>query len=217
MSGDQRFEELRGVVADVSRETFADLAAFESLFRKWAPSINLAAPSTIASLWTRHIVDCAQLVALKPNARRWLDLGSGGGFPGLVIAILQKGRDGARVDLVESAGKKAAFLRLAAGTLGIPAKVHQCRIEAAASQIATPEIVTARALAALPKLFELSEPWLADGATGLFQKGRDYRREVEASRYAWTFDLVEHPSVTEPDAAILEIAGLKRQVAGRST
>ena len=154
---------------------------------------------------------------LKPNARRWLDLGSGGGFPGLVIAILQKGRDGARVDLVESAGKKAAFLRLAAGTLGIPAKVHQCRIEAAASQIATPEIVTARALAALPKLFELSEPWLADGATGLFQKGRDYRREVEAGRYAWTFDLVEHPSVTEPDAAILEIAGLKRQVAGRST
>ncbi|MEJ2480745.1 MAG: class I SAM-dependent methyltransferase, partial [Acidihalobacter sp.] len=115
---------------------------------------------------------------------------------------------------IESAGKKAAFLRMVAGTLGLPATVHQSRIESIGAKIAVPEIVTARALAPLPKLLDLAEPWLSGGAMALFQKGRDYRREVEASRYAWSFDLVEHSSVTEPDAAILEIAGLRRQAAG---
>lgn len=206
-----RLTGLKRVVPDVSRETFDDLVAFEGLFRKWAPAINLAAASTLDGLWERHIIDSAQLAALKPAARRWLDLGSGGGFPGLVTAILLKGKEGAHVDLVESAGKKAAFLRTAGATLNLPVTVHQGRIEAFAETVSSPEIVSARALAALPKLLGLAEPWLLSGATALFQKGRDYRQEVAAARYAWDFDLVEHPSVTEPDAAILEISGLKRR------
>ena len=215
MTGDRRFNELRRTVPGVSRETFEDLIGFEALFRKWAPSINLAASSTLEALWTRHILDSAQLVALKPDARMWLDLGSGGGFPGLVVAILLKGRSDSHIDLVESAGKKAAFLRMAAGALHLPARVHQVRIEALGPEIGSPDLVTARALAPLPKLLGLAQRWLSDGSVGLFQKGRDYRVEVDASRYEWDFDLLEHPSITEPDAAILEVRELRRRRAGR--
>jgi 16S rRNA (guanine527-N7)-methyltransferase len=211
VTGDLRFAKLQRVVPDVSRETFDDLAAFESLFRKWAPAINLAAPSALGQLWDRHIIDSAQLFAIRPQAEMWLDLGSGGGFPGLVTAILTKPNPMAEVDLVESAGKKAAFLRTVAAELSLRVRVHHARIEdVARTQALRPDVVTARALAPLPKLLALAEPWLTHGATGLFQKGRDYAREVAESRDDWSFDLLEHRSVTEPGAAILEISSLKR-------
>lgn len=209
MSGD-RFEQLRRIVPDVSRETFEALIRFEGIFRKWASVINLAAPSTLDDLWTRHIVDSAQLLGLRPDAVRWLDLGSGGGFPGIVTAILLKGRGKGHVDLVESAGKKAAFLRTVAAEMSLPVAVHSRRIETfTVSDLALPEVLTARALAPLPVLLGLASTWLCAGSIGLFQKGRDYPREVAQSRDEWSFDLIEHPSATETGASILEISALR--------
>ena len=204
-----RLDEIRDVAGMVSRETLARLEAFEAEFRKWSARINLAAPSTLDALWQRHILDSAQLVGLKPEALMWLDLGSGGGFPGAVLAILMRERPGARVELVESNNKKAAFLKTVLAGLGAPATVHVCRIEDSVSRVGRPQIVTARALAPLPKLLGLASPWLEMGSTGLFHKGRDYRAEVAESRDGWRFDLIEHRSRIDPDSRILEISGLE--------
>ncbi|MGH6859998.1 MAG: 16S rRNA (guanine(527)-N(7))-methyltransferase RsmG [Phyllobacterium sp.] len=206
---DWREKRLRESLPHVSRETVEDLLAFEELFRKWSKAINLASPSTLDHLWERHIVDSAQLLGLAPDARHWLDLGSGGGFPGVILAILLKQSSGARVDLVESNSKKAAFLRTALGKANAPASVHAIRIEAAWPDIKNPAIVTARALAPLKDLFGLAQPWLTAGATALFQKGRDYRREIDESRDVWSFDLVEHQSVVDRDSVILQVSNLR--------
>jgi 16S rRNA (guanine527-N7)-methyltransferase len=198
------------VAPDVSRETVDNLQAFEELFRKWSTAINLSSPSSLDELWDRHIVDSAQLFHMAPTAQKWLDLGSGGGFPGVVLAIMLKHRPGTRIDLVESNGKKVAFLRTALGRFAAPGFVHAARIDAVWAKIPTPEIVTARALAPLGRLFELAEPWLTSGATALFQKGRDYRREIEESRDAWAFDLVERASAVDKDSVVLQIENLRR-------
>jgi 16S rRNA (guanine527-N7)-methyltransferase len=205
-----REKRLQEVLSHVSRETVDNLHAFEELFRKWSKAINLASPSTLDQLWERHIVDSAQLFDMAPDAKNWLDLGSGGGFPGVVLAILLKERPGGRIDLVESNGKKAAFLRTAMGQFSAPGTVHAARIDAVWTKIRDPEIITARALASLNELFVLAEPWLTAGATALFQKGRDYRREIVESRNAWTFDLVERASVVDRDSVVLQISNLRR-------
>ena len=205
------FDEFRFVSGSVSRETFEDLKAFESIFRKWAARINLVAPSTLEDSWRRHMLDSAQLARVKPEALRWLDLGSGGGFPGAVIAILLKERGGASIDLVESNGKKAAFLRTSLAQLAAPARVHAARVEDAYSLVAKPEVVTARALAPLPRLLTLTEPWLSARASGLFHKGREYLTEVKESSAEWRYDLVKHDSLIDADSVILEVNGLKRR------
>lgn len=205
------FDQLLKVVPSVSRETFDALKRYQALFLKWNERINLASRATLEQLWTRHIVDSAQVIGLMPDARRWVDIGSGGGFPGVVTAILLRDKPGAHVDLVESNGKKASFLRAALAECRAPGHVHAIRIELAARQIAIPECVTARALAPLNDLLLLSEPWLAGGAVGLFHKGREYRTEVSESVNHWTFDLVEHPSRVENDSVILEVRSLRRR------
>lgn len=206
---EEELAEIRDVAGTVSRETLERLRAFESEFRRWSARINLAAPSTLSSLWRRHILDSAQLAPLRPDALKWLDLGSGGGFPGAVMAILLTERAGASIDLVESNHKKAAFLRSVLSGVGAPATVHICRIEDAFERVAMPEVVTARALAPLPLLLRLSAPWLSRGATALFHKGRDYASEVSESRDEWRFDLVEHRSRIDPASRILEISRLE--------
>lgn len=205
-----RLTEIRDVAGTVSRETLDRLERFEAEFRKWSARINLAAPSTLDALWSRHILDSAQLFAIKPDALAWLDLGSGGGFPGAVLAILLAGRPGGRIELVESNNKKAAFLKSVLGALDAPARVHVCRIEDAPGRVAMPEIVTARALAPLPRLLDLAGPWLSRGAAGLFQKGRDYAAEVAESRDGWRFDLIEHRSKIDPAGCILELSNPAR-------
>lgn len=205
---ERSLEELRQIAGPVSRETFDRLIAFELEFLRWTKRINLAAPSTLDSLWRRHILDSAQLAPLAREALRWLDLGSGGGFPGAVMAILLRERIGAAIDLVESNRKKAAFLQNVLTKLDTPVRIHARRIEDI--KVLAPEIVTARALAPLPLLLSLSERWLSSGSRGLFHKGRDYRAEVEESRDAWRFDLVEHHSVIAPEGVILEISNLRR-------
>jgi 16S rRNA (guanine527-N7)-methyltransferase len=204
---ERSLEGLREIAGAVSRETFEGLLAFEQEFVKWSRRINLTARSTHDSLWRRHILDSAQLERLAPDAKRWLDLGSGGGFPGAVIAILLRESPGAVVDLVDSNRKKAAFLQATLAKLNAPARIHALRIEDVSVEI--PDIVTARALAPLPLLLELSKKWLGAGSRGLFHKGRDYRGELEECRDAWRFDLVEHQSAIAPEGVILEIAELR--------
>ena len=203
------WDDLQKATGPVSRETFERLQAFEQLFLKWNRSINLAAPSTLDDVWRRHILDSAQLARIAPAATRWVDLGSGGGFPGLVLAFLLVERPGASVDLVESNRKKASFLQSVIGQFDLPARVVAKRIDDSYGLVFTPEIVMARALAALPDLLDLSAPWLAKGARALFHKGRDYRAEVEESTHRWAFDLVEHSSMTDPYGVILEISDLR--------
>ena len=210
MSTDRRLEYLKAIVPSVSRETADRLIAFEELFRKWSKAINLASSSTLNELWTRHILDSAQLFPLASDSRRWLDIGSGGGFPGIVTACFLAEQSGGSIDLIESAGKKAAFLRTAAGHLHVPARIHSVRIETMWQKIETPQVVTARALASLNDLFELAEPWLTRGAKGLFQKGRDYQREIDESHVGWSFDLVQHQSAIDQASVILEITNLRR-------
>ncbi|MEW6630700.1 MAG: 16S rRNA (guanine(527)-N(7))-methyltransferase RsmG [Pseudomonadota bacterium] len=203
------WDELQKAAGPVSRETFERLQAFEQLFLKWNRSINLAAPSTLDDVWRRHILDSAQLARIAPAAKRWVDLGSGGGFPGLVLGFLLAERAGASIDLVESNRKKASFLQSIIGQFGLPARVLAKRIDDSYSLVSEPEIVTARALAGLPDLLDLSAPWLSKGARALFHKGRDYRTEVEESAHRWAFDLVEHSSMTDPHGVILEITDLR--------
>ncbi|TIO90518.1 MAG: 16S rRNA (guanine(527)-N(7))-methyltransferase RsmG [Mesorhizobium sp.] len=207
MSGDA-WAELQKAAGPVSRETFERLQAFERHFQKWNRSINLAAPSTLDNVWRRHILDSAQLARIAPTAMRWVDLGSGGGFPGLVLGFLLAERPGATIDLVESNRKKASFLQSVVGQFGLPARVLARRIDDSYPLVSAPEVVTARALTALPDLLDLAAPWLTKGARSLFHKGRDYRAEVEESAHRWTFDLVEHPSMTDAHGVILEITDL---------
>ena len=211
-----RYKDLQDIAGPVSRETFERLTAFEEMFQKWSRRINLSASSTLDDVWNRHILDSAQLAALAPDARLWLDLGSGGGFPGLVMAFLLTDRPGGKIDLVESNRKKAGFLQAAIGQFHLPARVYAQRIEDVHSVVDLPQIVTARALAPLPALLKLTEPWLAKGAVGLFHKGRDYRQEIQESTDDWSFDLVEHPSRIDPHGAVLEISQLERRAAGLS-
>ena len=204
---DAQLDNLRSIAGPVSRETFEALKLFEQAFLKWNRRINLAAASTVEDMWRRHILDSSQIAAIEPKAERWLDIGSGGGFPGLVIAFLLKERGGA-IDLVESNRKKAGFLQAMVGEFDLPAHVHARRIDDTYGLIDQPQIVTARALAPLALLLELAEPWLLGGACGLFHKGRDYRLEVEESSHRWRFDLVEHASAVDPEGVVLELRNL---------
>ncbi|RUV19116.1 16S rRNA (guanine(527)-N(7))-methyltransferase RsmG [Mesorhizobium sp. M7A.F.Ca.MR.245.00.0.0] len=202
-------ESLQDAAGPVSRETFDRLVAFEQMFQKWNRSINLVAQSTSGDVWQRHILDSAQLGRIEPVSKRWVDLGSGGGFPGLVMAFLLAERDGASIDLIESNRKKASFLQTVVGQFSLPARVVARRIDDSHGLVSTPQIVTARALAPLSTLLDLSAPWLVSGARGLFHKGRDYRTEVQESVHRWSFDLVEHPSVTDVGGVILELSNLR--------
>lgn len=208
MTKDKYFDSLEQIYPAVSRETVEDLIGFEQLFKKWSKAINLASPNTLDTLWERHILDSVQVFNLAPEAKKWLDLGSGGGFPGVVLAILLKETGGA-IRLVESNSKKSAFLRNALAQFHVPGQVVNARIESCYEQIQIPDIITARALASLDKLFDLTKPWMTKGAKALFQKGRDYQREIDESLKNWQFDLIKHDSVIEADSVILEISNLQ--------
>lgn len=188
----------------VSHETAERLDEFANLLVRWQGAVQLVAASTIPRLWTRHIADSLQLLDLAPTARTWADLGSGGGFPGLVIAIGLADRPGALVHIIESDSRKAAFLREAARITRAPAKVHAERIESATKRIVGKvEIVTARALAPLPRLLELAAPILAAGARGLFQKGQDVDNELTEAAKSWNIQALTIPSRTDRRGRIL--------------
>ncbi|MBI0000463.1 16S rRNA (guanine(527)-N(7))-methyltransferase RsmG [Bartonella sp. W8122] len=203
---EEKYLTLKEIVHSVSRETAASLMAFEEAVKKWQSHINLIANATLPELWTRHILDSAQIAALQPDAKNWCDIGSGGGFPGIVTAILLKEKSGFHIDLVESNSKKAAFLRSVSAEFNLPATVHTCRIETSYIHIKKPEIITSRALASLGKLVELTLPWFEQGATALFQKGRDYKKEMAEAEQNWTFNSIIHQSKIDSQSVILEIS-----------
>lgn len=201
----------------VSRETVGRLELYADLLKNWQRTINLVAPSTVAEVWQRHFADSAQLVdAVGPRpAAKWVDIGSGGGFPGLVVAILRAEDAGAvPLTLVESDTRKAAFLAEVARRTGVAVDIRAKRIESDATRFNLPpaEVVSARALAPLARLVELASPYLAAGGTALFLKGRDWEREVrEAETAGWSFNLDARPSVTEPEARVLVLADIRRR------
>jgi 16S rRNA (guanine527-N7)-methyltransferase len=199
---------------DVSRESLDRLARYAELLLHWQKRINLIGPSTVDELWTRHIGDALEVLRYIPEeAKTIVDLGSGAGLPGLVIAIAGAGRYD--VHLVESNSKKAAFLREAARVCHAPARVHNVRIEYLdpAAEGFNPDVVTARALAPLPKLLELAEPMLKKGAIGLFHKGQDVDTELTDATKYWNIDVRKHSIETDSAGCILEIRELER-VAG---
>lgn len=207
---DSKFEALVKIIPNVSRETFDRFVAFEALFRKWSKAFNLAAPSTLDSLWERHILDSAQVYNIHRPKGKWLDIGSGGGLPGIIMAIFMAEVPNGCVHLVESNGKKAAFLRAALAETGASGVVHNVRIEDAPVEIAKADMVTARALAPMPQLLRLAAPWMTSGTPALFHKGREYRTELKLARDEWRFDLVEHISAIETESVILEIRLLSK-------
>ena len=195
---------------DVSRETFERLEIYAGLLRKWNPKINLVAKSTLEDLWTRHIVDSAQIFGLVQHPiDHWVDLGSGAGFPGLVVAIMaMESGSPADVTLIESDARKCAFLRTVLRETGATAKVLTKRIEAAPSQNAN--ILSARALADLSTLLEYAERHLVPSGTALFHKGATWKKELPDAQEKWKFDHRVVTSTTEEGPVVLSIAGVAR-------
>ena len=214
---------LRQSSLDVSRETSDKLTAFEQVFHKWSTKINLVAPSTKDDFLQRHIVDSAQLYPILQGQGAVADLGSGGGFPGIITAILAS-ESGRKCHLVESNNKKAAFLRTALYECDVEASVHPVRVEASYDAVGKVEWVTARALASLHQLLVWSESWTSSstgqdtGSTNsnatpaklLLPKGRNVSQEIEEARRGFSFDLIEHRSIVDRESCILEISHIKR-------
>lgn len=195
---------------NVSRETLELLKAYEALVKKWNPTINLVAKGSLDGFWERHIVDSVQIFNLaSEKAKTWVDLGSGGGLPGIVVAILAKQHNPAlNVTLVESDQRKATFLRTAIRELELSAQVIAKRIETI--EIRGVDILSARALAALDELLNLSEGLISSGTQLLFPKGRQYAEELKKAGENWNFDVVAHPSFTDKESRILDIRNVKR-------
>jgi 16S rRNA (guanine527-N7)-methyltransferase len=188
----------------VSRETLGRIDAFVELLLRWQRAVHLVAPADLGKLWTRHIADSLQLIELAPSAKQWADLGSGGGFPGLVIALAFGARENGFVHLVESDQRKAAFLREAIRLTHAPAKVYAERVESVAKRLAAEvDVVTARALAPLPRLLALAAPFFAQGIPALFLKGQDVDNELTESTKSWNIQATIVPSRTHPHGKIV--------------
>ena len=196
----------------VSRETEARLDRYLDLLREWQAKTNLVAPSTLPNLWTRHISDSLQLLTIAPSARVWLDLGSGGGFPGVVLACALAESAGAMVHLVDRNAKKAAFLREALRVTGAHGTVHLADIGDSVDRITGPvDCVTARALAPLHQLIGFAEPLVGKGARALFLKGQDIEAELtEATKY-WSIKPQLHSSRTGGHGWIVELDHIERR------
>jgi 16S rRNA (guanine527-N7)-methyltransferase len=196
----------------VSRETEARLDRYVDLLREWQAKTNLVAPSTLPNLWTRHIADSLQLLALAPSAKTWADLGSGGGFPGVVLACALAETPGAMVHLVERNAKKAAFLREALRVSASPGTVHLAEIGDSVDRITGPvDCVTARAVAPLHQLIGFAEPLVRQGAKALFLKGQDVEAELtEATKY-WKITPHLHSSRTGGHGWIVELDHIERR------
>ncbi len=196
----------------VSRETEARLDAYVALLLEWQSKTNLVAPSTLTNFWTRHISDSLQLLTLAPDAKIWTDLGSGGGFPGVVLACAMADVPDAMVHLVERNAKKAAFLREALRVSGARGTIHLTEITDYVDSLKGPvDCITARAVAPLNILLRLAEPVVRQGAKALFLKGQDVELELtEATKY-WKIEPRLHPSRTSEHGWIVELGKMERR------
>ncbi len=194
---------------NVSRETYERLEIFAAVLEKWNSKINLISRHSVSDIWTRHIVDSIQVFRSVPAPQHWVDMGSGGGLPGVVVGILASAeRHGTRVTLIESDQRKAAFLRTAARECGASIQVLSDRIERCQPQNA--DVLSARALADLTKLLEFSERHLNPKGVAVFPKGANWKKEVDNALKSWRFDFEPITSLTEPDAVLLKIKGVAR-------
>lgn len=197
---------------DVSRETLDRLDAIVGLLTTWQQRMNLVAPASLPYVWSRHVADSYQLIALVPLARLWVDLGSGGGFPGLVVAAALTDHGG-HVHLVESNQRKAAFLRECGRVARLAVTVHPERIERFSSHFdAAPDVVSARALAPLAKLLDYLEPFLKKGAQALLPKGQDVEQELTEAAISWHIENELVPSATEPGAKIVRVFSAEKRL-----
>ena len=196
----------------VSRETSARLDRFVELLFQWQVKTNLVAAAELSRIWTRHISDSLQLLSIVSNARNWVDFGSGGGFPAIPIACALTDQSGAKIHLVESNGKKAAFLREALRITSAPGIVQATAIEDIVDSIQGPiDCVTARALAPLHELIGFAEPLVKKGAEALFPKGQDVEAELtEATKY-WNIKPILHSSLTGGQGWIVELDQIERR------
>lgn len=195
---------------DVSRETFERLKSYEHLVQKWNPSINLVAKSTISDIWNRHFVDSLQIVPIiRSFPKTWADLGSGGGFPGLVIAAYAKEvSPDTQFKLIESDQRKATFLRTVIRTLDLNVDVTVKRIEEAEPSAAG--VITARALANLDELYTYASRHMSIDGRMVFMKGQSFQSEIEMAKENWNFDVVTHQSITDNRSKIIEAWNLER-------
>ncbi len=195
----------------VSRETAARLDRFIDLLQTWQAKTNLVSPATLPMLWSRHVSDSLQLLTLAPDAKVWADFGSGGGFPGMVLACALADTPGAVVHLIERNGKKAGFLREALRVTGAAAVIHLADIKDIVDRLAGPvDCITARAVAPLNQLIGFAEPWVKKGAKALFLKGQDVEAELtEATKY-WKIEPHLHSSRTGGHGWIVELDRIER-------
>jgi 16S rRNA (guanine527-N7)-methyltransferase len=194
----------------VSRETQTRLEKFVNLLLLWQQKTNLISPSTIPTLWTRHVADSLQLLELAPNAKIWVDFGSGGGFPAIPIACALADTTDANVHLIESKGKKAAFLREAIRVTGVRATVHAERVEKyTQSPVKNVDVVSARALAPLKTLCDQAFALIEQGAVGLFPKGQDVASELTETAKYWNIETSTVTSKTRPEGCIVVVRALK--------
>jgi len=204
---------------NVSRETCEQLETYIELLRKWQKAVNLVSASTLDEIWHRHIGDSAQIVDIvnesdSPHSSlNWLDIGSGGGFPGLVLAIMLADKTNMHFHLVESNGRKCAFLADVVRQLDLSVDVHNCRIEELYDHgsLARVDFISARALASLDHLFEFMEPFVQSDLVAYFLKGRDVKAELLQAHNGWDFSHRKIPSRTSIDGCLLEVKGLQKK------
>ena len=224
MTGEQspgarpQFSRIRGpddfaAAFGVPCETVDKLSLYAELLARWQSAVNLVSPSTLGDIWHRHFADSAQLLRFAPDARCWVDLGSGGGFPGLVIAILLANHENRIVNLIESNGRKCAFLSDVARATGVSVKVHEGRIEdiARGGRLGPADVVTSRALASLDRLLGLACGFFGEHTVGLFLKGREAETEIKEAERHWKFDGRSIPSRSSADGWIVEVRNLISQ------
>ena len=197
------FQALTGATA----AQIADLEAFIARLAEANAVMNLIGPDTLPDVWNRHIWDSAQLLELAPEAATWADLGAGAGFPGVVLAILLKGRPGGHVWLIDSLGKRCRFLQSVVDDLALPATVINGRAE---EQTLKVDVVTARAVAPMEKLLGYAQPYLQRGAQGLFLKGEKAEAELIEARKVWHFDSDLSVSRSDPRGRIVSVRSLRR-------
>jgi len=193
--------------ANASSEQIADLEAFRLRLVEANAVMNLVGPDSLPDFWNRHVWDSAQLLDLAPEAKTWADLGAGAGFPGLVLSIMLKGREGAHVWLIDSLAKRCRFLQEVVDVLSLPATVIVGRAEA---QSVTCDIVTARAVAPMEKLLGYAQPYFQRGAQGLFLKGERAESELIEARKSWHFEAELAPSQSDVRGRIVTIRSLRR-------
>jgi len=185
----------------------AEIEAYRRILARANTAMNLVGDSTLGDFWRRHFIDSAQLAWFAPQTRVWADLGSGAGLPGIILAILMKGRPGGHVHLIESVAKRARFLSDVATAFDLPVTLHHARAESLRLSV---EMVTARACAPLIRLLGFAEPYMARGARGLFLKGGEVESEIAAARGAWRFRAETRPSLSDPRGRVLWVTELAR-------